>query len=58
VVVAGQAFSEDGFTNDDALAKLEEFFTDFHRYNEIHGLNWWHLGSANQVMRDVIAANM
>jgi hypothetical protein len=58
VVVSGQAYSDGDFDENDAVAKLEQFFRDFNRYGDIHGLNWWHLGSATKRMRDVIAANM
>ena len=58
VVVSGQAYADGDFDENDAVAKLEQFFRDFNRYGDIHGLNWWHLGSATKRMRDVIAANM
>ncbi len=58
VVVSGQAYAEGDFDSNDAVAKLTQFFQDFDRYGDICGLNWWHLGSANKAMRDVIAANM
>jgi hypothetical protein len=58
VVVSGQAYAEGDFDSNDAVAKLTQFFSDFDRYGDICGLNWWHLGAANKAMRDVIAAHM
>lgn len=58
VVISGQAYTDDGFGSADAVAKLNQFFGGFTRYQDICGLNWWHLGDANRAMRDVIAAHM
>lgn len=50
LVIAGQAYwgEAPGFTQATADAKLREFLDQFDAWDELQGLNWWHLGGKGQ----------
>jgi len=55
VVLTGQAYSEKSFTHADAEAKLGEFMRAFQNWSQPIAINWWHLASLTQAMRDTLA---
>ena len=50
LVIAGQAYWGEvpGFTQGTAEAKLNQFIDQFDGWDELQGLNWWHLGGKGQ----------
>jgi hypothetical protein len=50
LVIAGQAYWGEvpGFTQGTADAKLNQFIEQFDAWEELQGLNWWHLGGKGQ----------
>ena len=55
VILTGQAYAADAFTNDKVAKKLDEFAAGFSSWSSIAGLNWWHFGAMTQEMRSTIA---
>jgi hypothetical protein len=49
LVIAGQAYwGEAGFAQGSAEAKLNQFIEQFDAWEELQGMNWWHLGGKHQ----------
>ncbi len=48
LIVAGQAYWEEGISRDKADQKLKLFLSNFSDWTKLQGLNWWHLGGQNQ----------
>ena len=49
LVIAGQAYwGEAGFARGSAEAKLNQFIEQFDAWDELQGMNWWHLGGKGQ----------
>lgn len=48
LIVAGQAYWEEGIERDKAEQKLKFFVNNFSDWTKLQGLNWWHFGGQNQ----------
>lgn len=57
LIVTGQAYwgESAGWTQDQAERKLQEFISDFDRFDQIVGLNWWHLAGDKAMSADMAA---
>lgn len=57
LVLTGQAYwgEASGWTQPQAERKLQEFIDGFDRYDEIVGLNWWHLAGDKTMSSDMAA---
>lgn len=65
LILTGQAYWENGFSQRKAEAKLETFLDRFMSWNRLSGMNWWHFararntaanGTMTAAMQDAIVA--
>ncbi len=54
LVVAGQAYWNEGNTQTQAEAKLVQFLSGWNGYNRVAGLNWWHLGGGSAMSHAMV----
>ena len=56
LVVTGAAYWNEGNTQAEAEAKVEEFLAKWNRYGAIVGLNWWHFGGQSAMSHRMLEA--
>lgn len=62
IVFAGQAYWGEGNTQVEAEAKLKRFLQSWNGYDQVVGVNWWHMGGgpamSHAMFENIVAADL